>query len=58
MLVGTESATKTIEGLNPDVKVTEDRTRLDATNIVDIMKDHDVIPRWGEFSDYELFCVG
>ena len=39
----TESARKTIESLNPDVVVVEHRTRLDATNIIDIIKDYDVI---------------
>jgi molybdopterin/thiamine biosynthesis adenylyltransferase len=39
----TESARKTIEELNPDVKVVEHRTRLDATNIIDIISDYDVI---------------
>jgi sulfur-carrier protein adenylyltransferase/sulfurtransferase len=39
----TESARKTIEALNPDVEVVEHRTRLDATNIIDIIKDYDVI---------------
>jgi sulfur-carrier protein adenylyltransferase/sulfurtransferase len=39
----TESARKTIEELNPDVKVVEYRTRLDASNIIDIIKDYDVI---------------
>ena len=39
----TESARKTIESLNPDVEVVEHRTRLDATNIIDIIKDYDVI---------------
>src|SRR5690349_18592525 len=39
----TESAHKTIEALNPDVKVVEHRTRLDASNIIDIIKDYDVI---------------
>ena len=39
----TESARKTIEELNPDVKVVEHRTRLDASNIIDIIKDYDVI---------------
>jgi len=33
----------TIEALNPDVKVVEHRTRLDASNIIDIIKDYDVI---------------
>jgi molybdopterin/thiamine biosynthesis adenylyltransferase len=39
----TESARKTIESLNPDVEVVEHRTRLDASNIIDIIKDYDVI---------------
>jgi molybdopterin/thiamine biosynthesis adenylyltransferase/rhodanese-related sulfurtransferase len=39
----TESARKTIEELNPDVKVVEHRTRLDASNILEIIKDYDVI---------------
>src|SRR5205085_2989927 len=39
----TESAHKTIEALNPDVEVVEYRTRLDASNVIDIIKDYDVI---------------
>jgi molybdopterin/thiamine biosynthesis adenylyltransferase/rhodanese-related sulfurtransferase len=39
----TESARQTIEALNPDVEVVEHRTRLDATNIIDIISDYDVI---------------
>jgi molybdopterin/thiamine biosynthesis adenylyltransferase/rhodanese-related sulfurtransferase len=39
----TESARKTIEALNPDVKVVEHRTRLDDTNIMEIIGDYDVI---------------
>jgi molybdopterin/thiamine biosynthesis adenylyltransferase len=39
----TASAKKTIESLNPDVDVVEYRTRLDASNILDIIKDYDVI---------------
>src|SRR6476620_8775006 len=39
----TESARKTIEALNPDVDVVEHRTRLDASNIIQIIKDYDVI---------------
>jgi molybdopterin/thiamine biosynthesis adenylyltransferase/rhodanese-related sulfurtransferase len=39
----TESARKTIEALNPDVKVVEHRLRLDATNVIEIIKDYDVI---------------
>ena len=31
----TESARQTIEALNPDVKVVEHRTRLDADNILE-----------------------
>lgn len=39
----TESARLTIEALNPDVKVVEHRLRLDAENILGIIKDYDVI---------------
>jgi molybdopterin/thiamine biosynthesis adenylyltransferase/rhodanese-related sulfurtransferase len=39
----TESARRTIEALNPDVDVVEHRTRLDATNIIEIIGDYDVI---------------
>jgi len=39
----TESARKTIEALNPDVEVVEHRTRLDASNILEIIGDYDVI---------------
>ena len=39
----TESARKSIEELNPDVEVVEHRTRLDATNILEIIRDYDVI---------------
>jgi molybdopterin/thiamine biosynthesis adenylyltransferase/rhodanese-related sulfurtransferase len=39
----TESARKTIEALNPDVQVVEHRTRLDASNIIETIKDYDVI---------------
>jgi sulfur-carrier protein adenylyltransferase/sulfurtransferase len=39
----TESARKTIEELNPDVEVVEYRTRLDASNILETIKDYDVI---------------
>ena len=39
----TESAKASIEALNPDVKVVEHRTRLDAENILDIVKDYDVL---------------
>jgi molybdopterin/thiamine biosynthesis adenylyltransferase len=39
----TESARLTIEKLNPDVNVVEHRTRLDATNIIEIIKDYDIL---------------
>jgi molybdopterin/thiamine biosynthesis adenylyltransferase/rhodanese-related sulfurtransferase len=39
----TESARKTIEALNPDVEVVEHRTRLDASNVIEIIEDYDVI---------------
>jgi len=39
----TESARLTIEALNPDVKVIEHRTRLDAENILEIIEPYDVI---------------
>jgi molybdopterin/thiamine biosynthesis adenylyltransferase/rhodanese-related sulfurtransferase len=39
----TESARKTIAALNPDVDVVEHRTRLDASNIIEIISDYDVI---------------
>ena len=39
----TESARKTIEALNPDVDVVEHRTRLDASNVLEIIGDYDLI---------------
>jgi molybdopterin/thiamine biosynthesis adenylyltransferase/rhodanese-related sulfurtransferase len=39
----TESARRTIEALNPDVQVVEHRIRLDASNILDVIRDYDVI---------------
>ncbi len=39
----TESAKVTINGLNPDVEVIEHRTRLDAENVIDIIKDYDIV---------------
>ncbi len=39
----TESARLTIEALNPDVKVVEHGLRLDASNILEIIEDYDVI---------------
>jgi molybdopterin/thiamine biosynthesis adenylyltransferase/rhodanese-related sulfurtransferase len=39
----TESARRSIEALNPDVNVVEHRTRLDASNVLEIIKDYDVL---------------
>jgi sulfur-carrier protein adenylyltransferase/sulfurtransferase len=39
----TESARITIESLNPDVDVIEHPTRLDASNVIEILRDYDVI---------------
>jgi molybdopterin/thiamine biosynthesis adenylyltransferase len=39
----TESAKIAIEELNPDVKVIEHRTRIDAENILDIISGYDII---------------
>jgi molybdopterin/thiamine biosynthesis adenylyltransferase/rhodanese-related sulfurtransferase len=39
----TESARRSIEALNPDVNVIEHRTRLDASNVLEIIKDYDVL---------------
>jgi len=39
----TASARKSIEALNPDVDVVEHRTRLTAENVLEIIKDYDVI---------------
>ena len=39
----TESARKSIEALNPDVDVVEHRTRLDASNILEIIGDYDIL---------------
>jgi len=38
-----ESARKTIAGLNPDVKVVPHVARLNSDNVLDIIKDYDVI---------------
>jgi molybdopterin/thiamine biosynthesis adenylyltransferase/rhodanese-related sulfurtransferase len=38
-----ESAEKTLKALNPDVNVIAHRTRLDSSNILDIIKDYDII---------------
>jgi molybdopterin/thiamine biosynthesis adenylyltransferase/rhodanese-related sulfurtransferase len=39
----TVSARTSIEALNPDVEVVEHRTRLDASNVLEIIVDYDVI---------------
>ena len=39
----TESARRTIEALNPDVDVVEHRGRMNASNIIEIISDYDVI---------------
>lgn len=38
-----ESAARTLEGLNPDVRVVRHAVRLDATNVEGLIADHDVI---------------
>src|SRR3954451_10512828 len=39
----TASAKTSIEGLNPDVEVIEHRTRLDASNIIEILEPYDLV---------------
>lgn len=39
----TSSARKTIEALNPDVEVVEHNFRLDASNILEVIADYDII---------------
>ena len=39
----TESAKVAIEALNPDVKVVEHRIRLDSSNILEVIRDYDVL---------------
>ena len=39
----TESAKVSINNLNPDVEVIEHRTRLDAGNILEIIRDYDIV---------------
>ena len=39
----TESARLQIEALNPDVKVNEHRTRLDSSNVIELLSSYDVI---------------
>jgi molybdopterin/thiamine biosynthesis adenylyltransferase/rhodanese-related sulfurtransferase len=38
-----ESAARTISDLNPDVKVIQHRLRLDSSNVLDVIKDYDLI---------------
>ncbi len=38
-----ESAALTIEGLNPDVKVVRHRTRLSSENVLDVIRDYDLV---------------
>jgi len=38
-----ESAALTLKALNPDINVVEHRTRLDSSNILDIIADYDII---------------
>ncbi|MBI5505851.1 MAG: molybdopterin-synthase adenylyltransferase MoeB [Deltaproteobacteria bacterium] len=42
-MLKTESAAMTLKALNPDVRVVEHRTRLDSSNILEIIKDYDII---------------
>jgi molybdopterin/thiamine biosynthesis adenylyltransferase len=39
----TASARQTIEALNPDVRVVEHRTRLNADNVLEIIRDYDIL---------------
>ncbi len=39
----TESAAITLTGLNPDINVVQHRMRLDSSNIMDILKDYDLV---------------
>jgi len=39
----TESAKMTLTALNPDVNVIEHRLRLDSSNILDVIKDYDIV---------------
>jgi molybdopterin/thiamine biosynthesis adenylyltransferase/rhodanese-related sulfurtransferase len=39
----TESARISIEALNPDVEVVEHRTRLDSSNVIEIIESYDII---------------
>jgi len=42
-MLKTESAAITLKALNPDVRVIEHRTRLDSSNIMEIIGDYDII---------------
>ncbi|HYB97625.1 MAG TPA: molybdopterin-synthase adenylyltransferase MoeB [Candidatus Limnocylindrales bacterium] len=42
-MLKTESAAMTLKALNPDVRIHEHRTRLDSSNILEIIKDYDII---------------
>jgi molybdopterin/thiamine biosynthesis adenylyltransferase/rhodanese-related sulfurtransferase len=39
----TESARLSVEALNPDVEVVEHRTRLDAGNVLNVIRDYDIL---------------
>jgi len=39
----TESARRAIEALNPDVKVVEHNTRLDASNVIELLEQYDIV---------------
>ena len=39
----TESAKQTINALNPDVEVIEHRTRMDSSNVIDLISGYDII---------------
>jgi len=43
-----ESAKETLEALNPDVKVITYRERLNSANIMDIIKDYDLVLDWSD----------
>jgi molybdopterin/thiamine biosynthesis adenylyltransferase len=39
----TESAKQTINALNPDVNVVEHRTRMDSSNVIELLSDYDIV---------------
>ena len=47
-MLKTESAEKTIHGLNPAIKVNRHEVRLSSENVMDIIKDYDVIVNCGD----------